>query len=832
MATTQEGESAVDTQMTDYTPDGSISASMSMSSSVAPEDSISSSSSSIPLAIAQLKKKTPARRPRKSTKEGGRAGSASPAKRSPGGVTKKKSKSSRPQVKKPGLADSPQPAIGNEDEPSNEIDADGEFEENDDDQEEQEDSAQENGEVQEDPLSVPKERRSKWKKKGQQPDPNGRFRGRKLVMWHRPRMMEKLMLHVQYECQRQGVQIPWDKVVHRLSPGSSGATAQQHLNKIRDILVGEGHMVPPLIGKLGAPAPPDTPRGYVRDLSSDDPHVTRKVLWSEETEDLKESLVVPGVIRGSGAYRKYEVDVKSHVKRALSQLKVKEESTPEELAELACKSFKYESLKKDNTLRLGSASHKTKYADREEPSQKAKPRGAAKAGSVARAKQAEADMDDLEDFNRKFVGKSNSSKKTRVTKAPRLKVDDGADEDDDEEDEVDPAELFSDEEYTPGITSKPTTRSRRSCRKQVKYNESFESDVDDANVTPSKVKSRTDSEVPMTPPNTGVSGGQHGHESTQTMLSRQFRQSSIAEVSDSDQYNYDTVGTHLADSPSAMGHSRMKQCSQADASFSGSTQEQHPAQSPRGSIDERFQEKCSYQVHENQEVRHSQAIKLESESPRKMNSSLLLFVGDTIYTNNNMNAIVLPDYPSIAYDGMANQFSSDAVIHGDMDLAPYGSMAGVSTSNDVPQQAASHLHSLSSSSHEAEEFSQLVHSPGFGGSEAQVSFTNTWNDTDHARQHVGSQQEAYGEFAADHGIASYQSQEASDHSFHGLPLPASNNGIGFGWTGPHDDVFANSDFLGDGHQDEFNPWTELSANHQQPNSNYMGMGNFTHRRDN
>jgi hypothetical protein len=84
-----------------------------------------------------------------------------------------------------GPASSPQPAIDDKDEPSHEMDADGEFEEKDDDQDEEETYEQEDGEVQEDPLSIPKERRSKWKKTGQKPDPNGRFPGRKLVMWHR-----------------------------------------------------------------------------------------------------------------------------------------------------------------------------------------------------------------------------------------------------------------------------------------------------------------------------------------------------------------------------------------------------------------------------------------------------------------------------------------------------------------------------------------------------------------------------------------------------------------------------------------------------------------------
>ena len=140
-------------------------------------------------------------------------------------------------------------------------------------------------------------------------------------------MIEKLLLHLQYECQRMGVQLPWDKIVHRLKPGSSGASAMQHLNKLRDVLVGEGHMVPPLIGKLGATVPEDTPRGYIRDLSSQDPYVTKKVMWSDYVEDRRESLVIPGIVRGSGAYRKVGTDVNYYVNRVLSKIKASIEAS-------------------------------------------------------------------------------------------------------------------------------------------------------------------------------------------------------------------------------------------------------------------------------------------------------------------------------------------------------------------------------------------------------------------------------------------------------------------------------------------------------------------------
>ena len=100
-------------------------------------------------------------------------------------------------------------------------------------------------------------------------------------------MIEKLILHVQYECHRRGLQIPWDHVVHRLSPGSSGPSALQYLNKLRDVLVIEGHMVPPLLGKVTVKQDPSI-RGYIRDMNDEIPTTTRTVRWDEKCEDRKE----------------------------------------------------------------------------------------------------------------------------------------------------------------------------------------------------------------------------------------------------------------------------------------------------------------------------------------------------------------------------------------------------------------------------------------------------------------------------------------------------------------------------------------------------------------
>ncbi|KAH6610235.1 hypothetical protein Trco_000255 [Trichoderma cornu-damae] len=120
---------------------------------------------------------------------------------------------------------------------------------------------------------------------------NGRVTGRSLIMWNRPRMAEKLILHLHYECVRHKVNIPWDAIAHRLRPGSSGAAVLQHVNRLRKELLSEGHLVPPPAQKA-SPATPFDPsiRGYVRDTASDDKHATRPVGFDEKMDDAKINL--------------------------------------------------------------------------------------------------------------------------------------------------------------------------------------------------------------------------------------------------------------------------------------------------------------------------------------------------------------------------------------------------------------------------------------------------------------------------------------------------------------------------------------------------------------
>lgn len=111
------------------------------------------------------------------------------------------------------------------------------------------------------------------------------------------------MLCLQYECKLQGIELPWDDIVHRLNPGSSGPSAIQHLTKLRGYLAVEGHFVPPPLNSTCEPSI----RGFVRDMDvpvEDAIAVTKVVTWDEDHEHLLTSLETPGVTIGSGNYQR------------------------------------------------------------------------------------------------------------------------------------------------------------------------------------------------------------------------------------------------------------------------------------------------------------------------------------------------------------------------------------------------------------------------------------------------------------------------------------------------------------------------------------------------
>ncbi|RYP70344.1 hypothetical protein DL771_005551 [Monosporascus sp. 5C6A] len=74
---------------------------------------------------------------------------------------------------------------------------------------------------------------------------NGRVRGRDLVSWNKPRMMEKCMLNFVYECMCHHIKIPWEQIAHRFHPGMSANALKQRFDRLRKELIAEGHLVPP-----------------------------------------------------------------------------------------------------------------------------------------------------------------------------------------------------------------------------------------------------------------------------------------------------------------------------------------------------------------------------------------------------------------------------------------------------------------------------------------------------------------------------------------------------------------------------------------------------------
>ncbi|KAK0122386.1 hypothetical protein ONS95_010626 [Cadophora gregata] len=264
-------------------------------------------------------------------------------------------------------------------------------------------------------------------------DPNGRQVGRKLVLWHRkfrfflarlfiwhkiavnelqpgPRMIDKLVLHIQYECHKQGVQIPWDSIVHRLNPGSSGPSATQMLNKLRDVLVTEGHMIPPVLGKATSPVDP-TLRGYIRDMDSPYPTKTKAVRWTDDVTDRKESLVVPGLVRGSGKYRKIPKNELVTVPKEDLKPGERRNRKPAEVDEWTA-----------GQRALKESAKKARAEEREA-------KRVAKGGSCA-------------------TGSGRSTRSKKLIK-------------EESESEVDPADLASDEDYNPNLKKKTTSRGKR-----------------------------------------------------------------------------------------------------------------------------------------------------------------------------------------------------------------------------------------------------------------------------------------------------------------------------------------------------------------------------------
>ncbi|KAI0008453.1 hypothetical protein F4779DRAFT_618554 [Xylariaceae sp. FL0662B] len=111
---------------------------------------------------------------------------------------------------------------------------------------------------------------------------NGRMKGRNLVSWTKPRMIEKTFMYMMYECATRDIRLPWAEVANRLSPGMTGAALVQKFSRMRNELIAEGHLVPPQPGPGNSNVEPRI-RGHVRAFpDSDDLLTTVPVFFSEQ----------------------------------------------------------------------------------------------------------------------------------------------------------------------------------------------------------------------------------------------------------------------------------------------------------------------------------------------------------------------------------------------------------------------------------------------------------------------------------------------------------------------------------------------------------------------
>ncbi|EQB49202.1 hypothetical protein CGLO_11495 [Colletotrichum gloeosporioides Cg-14] len=109
---------------------------------------------------------------------------------------------------------------------------------------------------------------------------NGRFTGRKLVQWNRQPVAEKFLLALAFECEKKGIELPWDEAAHRFRPNVTGNAARQYVTKMPKRHLEEGRVVPPR-GDLRRFDNRDT-WGVVLDKDTGEP---RAVSWDEDIEE-------------------------------------------------------------------------------------------------------------------------------------------------------------------------------------------------------------------------------------------------------------------------------------------------------------------------------------------------------------------------------------------------------------------------------------------------------------------------------------------------------------------------------------------------------------------
>ncbi|KAK7980010.1 heterokaryon incompatibility protein-domain-containing protein [Apiospora arundinis] len=110
---------------------------------------------------------------------------------------------------------------------------------------------------------------------------------RKILNWRGERMYEKLLLNMYYECGKMGVEVPWDKIAHRVEPGTTKDAIHQAMERLRQTVLAEGHMVPPEIGIKD-----NWTRGFTRvypdSFEDADILYCRPVGWLDDIEHPKE----------------------------------------------------------------------------------------------------------------------------------------------------------------------------------------------------------------------------------------------------------------------------------------------------------------------------------------------------------------------------------------------------------------------------------------------------------------------------------------------------------------------------------------------------------------
>ncbi|KAJ5002320.1 hypothetical protein K4K48_000289 [Colletotrichum sp. SAR 10_66] len=109
---------------------------------------------------------------------------------------------------------------------------------------------------------------------------NGRYTGRKLVQWNRQPVAEKFLLALAFECEKKGIELPWDEAAHRFRPNVTGNAARQYVTKMSKRHLEEGRVVPPR-GDLRRFDNQDT-WGVVLDKDTSEP---RAVSWDEDVNE-------------------------------------------------------------------------------------------------------------------------------------------------------------------------------------------------------------------------------------------------------------------------------------------------------------------------------------------------------------------------------------------------------------------------------------------------------------------------------------------------------------------------------------------------------------------